>query len=229
MKTIKPRRAVDLAKEHIRDAILSGTFPEGSTLPPERQFSEELGINRLTLRAAISHLESEGLVQPKHGKGIVVLDKKRHGRLDLMAHIKDKEALAELFSLRRNLAAEAVAMACEKANAKEIIRLRSIARKQEEMESPEAFLEGDLKFTRAMVAASKSLPLILLFNTMETITRSSPDLPMRMLKDRKAACASYYALIALIRNRDPELGRKAVMGHLNEREEERFQAALSAD
>ncbi|HVQ83688.1 MAG TPA: GntR family transcriptional regulator, partial [Mycobacterium sp.] len=30
----------------IADAILDGAFPPGSTLPPERELAEQLGVNR---------------------------------------------------------------------------------------------------------------------------------------------------------------------------------------
>ena len=142
MKKIKASRAVDVAVDEIRLSILSGEFPENSTLPPERQLAVELGINRLTLRSALARLEAEGLVLPKHGKGVMVLNPWQHGSLELMAYIDDAEALSELFSLRRNIAAEAVALAAEKGTAKEISKLRGIARRQAETKTEKAFLKG---------------------------------------------------------------------------------------
>ena len=132
MTVIKPKRTVDIAISHIRKKILTGEYPPNSRLPPERHLAEDLGINRLTLRAALSHLAAEGLVQPKHGQGVIVLDYRKFGNIELMAHIEDDEVLNELFTLRRSFAAEAAALASEKATPKEISRLRSIARRQED-------------------------------------------------------------------------------------------------
>ena len=229
MKKIRIKRTVDVAVNDIRNSIIDGTFPENKPLPAERTLAKEMGINRLTLRSALARLEAEGLVMPKHGLGVIVLNPWQHGSLDLMAHINDSEALSELFALRRNLAAEAVALATEKGSAKDISKLRHIAKRQFSISSDQRFLAGDLDFTRMMVKMGDSLALTLLFNSFERITKAQPAIPIRMLKDKKAACSSYMALIALIRNRDPELSRKAVMGHLNNKEEERFQRALSAD
>ena len=39
MKKIEAKRTVDLALEELRKAILSGKFPAGSTLPPERKLA----------------------------------------------------------------------------------------------------------------------------------------------------------------------------------------------
>jgi len=229
MTTIKPKRTVDITISHIRKKILTGEYPPESRLPPERKLAEDLGINRLTLRSALSHLAAEGLVLPKHGQGIIVLDYRKFGSIELMAHIEDDVVLNQLFTLRRSFAAEAAALASENASPKEISRLRSIARRQEDEQDPRKFLEGDLEFTHTMVQSSKSLPLILLFNSMERITRAQPKLPMAMLENRKQACSSYKALIALIRNRDPALIRKAILGYLNEEDQKKLQLALSKD
>lgn len=226
MKIIKPKRAVDIAKAQLRKAILSGEYPPETKLPPERTLATQMGINRLTLRSALSHLESEGLVQPRHGQGILVLNYKKFGNLDLMAHLDNDKALIELFTLRRSFAAEAIAFACERASVKHINTLRAIARRQEDTEDPSEFLEGDLEFTQQMIAASQSLPLTFLFNTLERVTRSQPELAMQMLADRAAACSSYYALIALIRHRDPDLARKAILGLTSDRDQIKLKKVL---
>lgn len=229
MKVIKPKRAVDIAVYQLRKAILCGEYPPETKLPPERTLAAQMGINRLTLRSALSHLESEGLVQPRHGQGVLVLDYKKFGNLDLMAHLDNDEALIELFTLRRSFAAEAIAFACERASVNHINKLRAIARRQEDTEDPNDFLEGDLEFTKQMIIASQSLPLTFLFNTLERVTRTQPNLAMQMLADRKAACSSYYALIALLRHRDPNLARRAILGHTSERDKIKLKKVLAKD
>ena len=83
MHPVSPKRTVDIAASMLRKAILSGVYPPESNLPAERKLASTLAINRLTLRSALSHLEAEGLIQPHHGRGIVVLDYKKFGSLNL--------------------------------------------------------------------------------------------------------------------------------------------------
>lgn len=47
----------------LRNRILSGQFPAGSKLPVEKEFCRLLGVARITLREALSDLESESLVE----------------------------------------------------------------------------------------------------------------------------------------------------------------------
>ena len=58
----------------IADAILDGAFPPGSTLPPERELAEQLGVNRTSLRQGLARLQQMGLIEARHGSGNVVCD-----------------------------------------------------------------------------------------------------------------------------------------------------------
>ena len=50
------------------EQILSGVFPTGSALAPERELAEQTGLSRPTVRAALRILETEGLVETKQGR-----------------------------------------------------------------------------------------------------------------------------------------------------------------
>ena len=51
------------------EAILTGHYPVGSSLPPEPMLCEELGVSRTVVREAIKTLAAKGLVsvRPRHG------------------------------------------------------------------------------------------------------------------------------------------------------------------
>ena len=60
--------------EALRDDIHHKTFAESGRLPPEKELAFRFGVNRHTVRRAISTLESEGLVRTEHGRGTFILD-----------------------------------------------------------------------------------------------------------------------------------------------------------
>ena len=221
-------RTVDIIVKNIRSKILDGTYPIGSRLPAERKLADELGVNRLTLRSALRHLEAEGLLRPHHGQGVLVLDYKETGAIDLLAHTQDPTYLIELMNLRKILAAEAVGGACLEANINDLNRLRSILSKQLETQNDQEFLEGDLYFMKILVQASKNFTLKLLFNSFERITRAQPDLHAQIVQNKAHVCSSYQALIALVRNRNETLAKKAILGYLTPSEQEELSVALSS-
>lgn len=56
----------------LRRGILSGEIPPGSRLPNEHELSSIYRVARVTVRSAISYLESEGLVVVTRGRGTYV-------------------------------------------------------------------------------------------------------------------------------------------------------------
>ena len=56
--------------------IETGELSAGARLPPERELSETLGVNRLTLRRALRELEGRGLLHRRPGIGTFVAEPK---------------------------------------------------------------------------------------------------------------------------------------------------------
>ena len=62
--------------------VESGELAPGDRLPPERELSEKLGVNRMTLRRALRVLEAQGLVVRRHGVGTYIAEPKIDRRMD---------------------------------------------------------------------------------------------------------------------------------------------------
>lgn len=64
--------------------IESGELAPGERLPPERELSDSLGVNRMTLRRALQVLESQGLILRKHGIGTFIAEPKIDRQMDVV-------------------------------------------------------------------------------------------------------------------------------------------------
>jgi DNA-binding GntR family transcriptional regulator len=60
--------------ELITSEIAQGSLRQGQRLPPERELCLQLGISRVTLRKALTHLVEQGVLSPSHGRGWYVSD-----------------------------------------------------------------------------------------------------------------------------------------------------------
>ena len=72
--------------------IVSGAMAEGYRLPPERELSSRLEVNRTTVLQAYQQLKDEGLIASKVGKGTFVL---AHGN-ELMKE-RARERIMDVF------------------------------------------------------------------------------------------------------------------------------------
>lgn len=61
-------KASDVLADELRERILSGHYPEGTPLPPERELVVQTRMGRTTVREALRVLEVQGLVRIKAGR-----------------------------------------------------------------------------------------------------------------------------------------------------------------
>lgn len=105
-------REKTLAK--LREAIISGYFGPGEQLV-ERDICQKTDVSRTSLREALRHLESEGLVVSKKGQGVFVATLSR-------------EDIRDIYEVRMALDAEAVFHFTQRATGEQRKRFREICR-----------------------------------------------------------------------------------------------------
>lgn len=112
-RPIQPRESAHQACEHVlRRAILTGDLEPGEKLAPERTLADQLGVSRLTLRAALAALTAQGLLAVRQGSGYVVQDIAKTASAGLLGDVTSLAAergelapvAAELLRVRRHLA-----------------------------------------------------------------------------------------------------------------------------
>lgn len=59
-------------EQQLAEDVTAGIYPEGSRLPTEPELSERFGVNRHTLRRAVSGLVEQGLLRVEQGRGTFV-------------------------------------------------------------------------------------------------------------------------------------------------------------
>lgn len=215
---------VDAVADRLRDEILAGRLAAGARLPSEREFSLALGVNRLTLRAALARLEALGLVVTRHGAGTIVASWRERAGLEALAaligtsHSRDgawRDLLTSMLEVRRIVASEAVALAAARHTAADLEAMEERAREQvARVADPVAFARGDIAFERAVVRATRNVGLELLLNTFARFPDEQPQL-VAALYDRTEESLGYYpVVIDLIRSGDPARARETMRAAL---------------
>lgn len=79
----------DFIADELIAQIYIGHLQAGDRLPAERQFAEQLGVDRTSLRMALRTLNRMNLIHSMRGSGITVLDYHQHAGLDFLVAILD--------------------------------------------------------------------------------------------------------------------------------------------
>jgi GntR family transcriptional repressor for pyruvate dehydrogenase complex len=151
--SLADRVAVVLTEE-----IRSGRWPVGSKLPTEVQLVEQLGVSRTVVREAISRLRNAGLVEPRQGSGVFILNRAT-APLDLAVDEdqtpENKVKVLQIVEVRRAVEAEAAGLAAERATPADIRAMRDalVALDLAVAEGGDG-VEEDLAFHRTIADAS---------------------------------------------------------------------------
>lgn len=221
---------VDAVADRLRNEILAGRLAAGSRLPSERELSLALGVNRLTLRAALARLEAMGLVSTRHGSGTEVAAWRERAGLEALPMVMGSldpdepawlELLTAMLEVRRILVVEAVALAAERHTEEDVVAMRTIAAEQHtRLHDAQAYARGDLAFQRAIVRAARNVGFELILNSFARFPEEQPALVATLYDKREDSVGFYDALIALVQGGNPEGARAALRDAFRAMDEE---------
>jgi GntR family phosphonate transport system transcriptional regulator len=116
--------------DRIRADISHGLADESGRLPPEMELAQRFGVNRHTVRAAISALAHEGVLHAAQGRGTYVRKQKRlvypisrKTRFSAGLENQSRERKSELLEHRREAASPDIAEALGLQPGEDVIRL----------------------------------------------------------------------------------------------------------
>jgi GntR family transcriptional regulator, transcriptional repressor for pyruvate dehydrogenase complex len=154
----------------IADAILDGAFPPGSTLPPERELAEQLGVNRTSLRQGLARVQQMGLIEARHGSGNVVRDPQaltHPAVVEALVRKLGPEFLIELLEIRAALGPLIGRLAAQRSTAEDAEDLRAALDGVRQANSAVARQAADLAYFRVLIHCSRNRAVGLLYRWVE--------------------------------------------------------------
>jgi GntR family transcriptional regulator, transcriptional repressor for pyruvate dehydrogenase complex len=220
---IKQERLSDLIARQLEKLILEGVLRPGERLPPERELAKELDVSRPSLREALHKLESEGLLETRHGGGTFVKnaigDAITEPLVDLFQ--RHPEAGLDFIELRSTLegisAYYAALRGTEEDRSLLSDRFRAIEQAHE-LDDPTEEAERDADFHIAVAEASHNIVLLHVMRSLLGLLRKDVIFNRSRLYDREGArdllLRQHRTMFEAIMAGDPESARVAAQAHM---------------
>ncbi|MHB9757650.1 FadR/GntR family transcriptional regulator [Streptomyces sp. BYX5S] len=210
----EPATLVQRTIHRIEGNIDSGAWAVGDRIPAEGRLVEELGVGRNTVREAVRALCHTGLLEARRGDGTYV-----RAASDLNAALQRRLRRAELkhvLQVRLALEREAAPAAATHRGEDDLARILTALlarRRAEESEDPAAYVERDVEFHRAVVAASGNPLMTELYESIVESVRDSIASLLPSWTPEPLGASAHDDLADAIARRDPRAAAEAAWAH----------------
>ncbi len=164
---------VDLAVAQLREQVLSGQWPVGARLPAETELAQRLEVGRSTVREAVRALVHAGLLDTRQGSGTYV--RSVTPEADWEPRLR-RAAVLDAYEVRQALEVQAARLAASRRTEADIAALRAALAERERARArgkDARFIELDLAFHRAVVAAAHNPLLAEMFDSFVAVLREA--------------------------------------------------------
>jgi GntR family transcriptional regulator, transcriptional repressor for pyruvate dehydrogenase complex len=207
---------VDLAVSQLREQVLSGQWPVGARLPAETELAQRLEVGRSTIREAVRALVHAGLLETRQGSGTYVRSVMPGG--DWEPRLR-RAAVLEVYEVRQALEVQAARLAAGRRTDADIAALHECLTERQtarDRARDAAFVESDLAFHRAVVAAAHNALLAEMFGSFTAVLREAV---IAVVSDRgldvAGADPAHVRLAAAIEAGDAAAAERATHDHLD--------------
>lgn len=215
--TLPRKRVTDLLEERLRADILSGRHEAGALLPPERELADYYGVNRTTVRHALSRLEQMGLVETRHGVGTRVLRFEQTAGAELLTTLLAEtgpDAVPQILEARRLLGALIAREAARKAKAVDRAELRRALTHLREAAPGALAHDAENEVHRSLATATRNAVLRLLVNTFIRAYEPLRDILDDAFRRPKDVAAELERVVVAVEAGDPVAAEAAATTYL---------------
>ncbi|MDH3194750.1 MAG: FadR family transcriptional regulator [Hyphomicrobiales bacterium] len=187
-----------------------------SRLPPERELCKALGVSRTELRKALAVLEAEGQIWRHVGRGTFIGTRPVLNIGDI-EYLSGQTSPAQVMESRLAIEPQLAQLAALHGTQIDFAEMRLCNRRCQGAREWRVYEAWDNKFHRAIAAATHNTLLVSLFDTLNTVRRSTVWGQLRSTTLPPADHASFRehdALYQAIAGRDPDLAAENMRIHL---------------
>jgi len=217
LKEVRKKRAYEDIVVQIRDLITKGRLNRDDQLPNEKDLSDTFKVSRSTVREAILSLERMRLVERRQGDGTYVIATSEEVLVQPLASalFGEKDALSDIFYLRKIVEPEVAQIAAENATAEEIEELEKILREQEnDVIGGGQGVQIDSTFHRLLSRIAKNRVLERLSMALMDLLSQTREAYLQSEERRRVSVRGHQLILDTIKSGNGRAARNAMLKHL---------------
>lgn len=200
------------------EAIISGRYAVGATIPPEPQLAEQLGVSRTALREAVKALSAKGLISsgPKVGTRVLPADQWNWFDPDVIVWQSKAgltpEFLRDLQETRRIVEPAAIRLAATRAQPEDLAAAEQAYQgMRQAVEHGGDYVSHDLRFHQALLNASRNRMLLQMNKALSALLRTSFEVSTQRVDGPRSSLPLHRAVLDAVLARNPARAERAIL------------------
>lgn len=211
-------QAAEQVVRHVAILIERKQLRPGDRLPPERELAQELGLSRPTIRAGLHALAAMGVTESKQGAGTFITagpPRLGAGPLSFLAALHGFTR-DDIFEARKVLEVGAAGLAAEVGLTDKLAPMaEEVTGMFASLTEPQTYLVHDVRFHRAVAAASGNPVLLALVEMVSSLVYETRRQTVERAHDLKESAEMHRRIYSAIRDRDVARARDEMARHLD--------------
>lgn len=220
----RPQTLVELVQQNLREYIVDNELRPGDALPSEGDFAKLLSVGRSSIREAVSILESNGLIERRHGSGLFVKSFSLEPLLQALPYnlLESLHELLELQEVRQVLEQAYIQQAIQHSDDSHVARLRQIViSMQARAEKQKRFVHEDREFHQVLLAPVGNTVVLRMLDSFWMALRKANDSVSEdddskltpISRDPLAAVQDHISIVEAVAARDVPAAVAAIGTH----------------
>jgi GntR family transcriptional repressor for pyruvate dehydrogenase complex len=202
--------------DRIKELARENHYGPGSKLPSEREFAEQLGVSRPTVREALRTLAVMGVLETRHGSGTQISTTGANVlRVPFeFLMILDQPELMDLYETRELLEVHLAGRAAERRTEEDLAAIKqALDDMSGELSDPHT-TEANVRFHEAIAAAAHNPILERIMNSLYEGIRMGIELTRPAVRDWGTSFEIHRDVYEAIRRQNPADARRAMTIHM---------------
>ncbi len=218
LKKIDTNQIKNQVYETCRTMIVSGSWKPGTKIPSENQLCEELGVSRVSVRAALQSLAAQGFIMIKRGEGSYVKKFSISESLDILQPIiaLDRKDVMEVLEFRLMTEPYIMPLIIERVTPEDIhvlqLNLKNMKKSQHDLNS---YTKLDEQFHLKLMEIVSNSVFTKVYTVLLEIFNSAWQKICKILGTESGVTYHTY-LLAAIQNKNPDLATQIMKEHIED-------------
>lgn len=221
-RPIQRKGLIESLRERLQEDILSGRYPAGTTLPPERELAARYHVTRTSLKHALIELRSMGLIAIRHGIGSIVEDIAVRAGADALQAIARREGgwdvalLEDLLEARALVGGLFARVAAERRSATDLERLDAAVAELVGAGDAESRQLAENALMRTITAATHVRTFVFLANSITAVYAGTIEAFRSAFEDVSFVHDAAVGIVAAVRAGDAATAERTMREYLEE-------------